>query len=229
MRDSRPAERSRRPDRWPRCREALERTGLNGRTVAIDEITVPSAIARAVPVGRPAGADLATIGAIKTPTEVDAIHAAAALSDIGHRAAREAGQAGATELEIWSHVSRCLNDYAGGAVVALGDVLSGPRTTLIGGPPTTRAARSGDSVLVDIALQLGGMWSDSCASWAVGEPQAAHRRAHAAVTAALEIGLEVLGPNVTAGHVDAVVREAVARRRLQLSARHRARCGFHRP
>ena len=54
------------------------------------------------------------------------------------------------------------------------------------------------------------MWSDSCASWAVGEPQAAHRRAHAAVTAALEIGLEVLGPNVTAGHVDGVVRAAVA-------------------
>ncbi len=191
-------------------REALERTTLYDRKVALDGYTIPSELSQIAPMGQPAGGEIAMLAAIKTPDEVEAIHAAVALCDAGHRAARDAAMEGATELEIWNHVHVAVAQRAGEPVVMLGDLLTGARTELIGGPPTDRTVGAGDAVLVDIATRLGGMWSDSCASWTVGKPRAAQRRAHAAVSTALEIGLRALGPTVTAGHVDAVVRGAVA-------------------
>ena len=124
-------------------REALERTTLYDRNVVLYGYTIPSELSQIAPMGQPAGGEIAMLAAIKTPDEVEAIHAAVALCDAGHRAARDAAMEGATELEIWNHVHVAVAQRAGEPVVMLGDLLTGARTELIGGPPTISHGRRG--------------------------------------------------------------------------------------
>jgi Xaa-Pro aminopeptidase len=89
--------------------------------------------------------------------------------------------------------------------------MSGPRTALIGEPPTDRPVAAGDAVLFDLAPRRDGWWADSCATVCCGRPSVALRRRHDAVRAALDAGLRAARPGVRAAAVDAAVRAALDR------------------
>jgi Xaa-Pro dipeptidase len=189
---------------------ALAAAGVSASRTIVDGATMPAALLPTL-AGAPAAptAGLALLPATKTPAEVEAVEAALRLCEAGHAAAREATRAGAEELELWAAVAAAIDRAAGGRTTVMADLVSGPRTEEVGGPPLRRALRTGDLVICDLVPRLDGIWADSCATWAVGEPPPAAVEMHAAAQRALHIGLEALRPGARAGDVDRAVRAEV--------------------
>jgi len=179
---------------------------LAGRRVAVEAHAVPAGLLEDAD-WVDAGAPLRTARAIKDPDELDALRAAIALCDAGQRAVRDALAPGVTELELWTAARAAMELAAGGRLAVLADLVSGPRTAEIGGPPTERAVAEGDLVLCDLVPRHRGVWGDSCATLAVGPPPAEAVVAHRRCVEALDAAIERLRPGVRAGAIDATVRD----------------------
>ena len=123
------------------------------------------------------------------------------------RRARTA-QPGVSELELWAAVRGAMEATAGARLPVLADLVSGPRTCDVGGPPSPRALAEGDLVLCDLVPRLGGYWGDSCATFAVGEPSAEAVAAHAGARATLDEVIAAVRPGAVAGELDALARAA---------------------
>ena len=174
--------------------------------VLVDDATVPAGPARALGDGARPAPGLPWLGAVKTPEEIAAVEAALRVCEAGHRAAREATRPGVNELEIWAAVSAAMTRTVGGRLVSIADLVTGPRTADVGGPPVDRPVQEGDLVLCDLVPRVDGIWGDSCATWAAGEPPAWAEQLHETATRALGEGLALLRPGVRAGQVHDRVR-----------------------
>jgi Xaa-Pro aminopeptidase len=178
---------------------------LAGTRVAIDAGTLPVALAAGLE-WVDVGDELTTARAVKDPDEVELIRAAISVCDTGQRAARAYAKAGITELELWAAVRGEMERAAGTRLPVLADLVSGLRTTEIGGPPSSRIIEDGDLVLCDLVPRVEGYWGDSCATFAVGEPSPEAREAHARARAVLAELVEAIGPGTVAGDLDALAR-----------------------
>ena len=179
---------------------------VGGRRVATEPGALPAALAGALELVDVTAA-LARARAVKDPDELEAIRAAIALCDVGQRVAREAAEPGLSELELWSAVRAAIELAAGVRTPLLADLVSGPRTAEVGGPPGTRTLAAGDPVLCDLVPRLAGYWGDSCATFVVGgEPAAGLAQAHRQAREALAVAVEGVRPGVRAGELDAAIR-----------------------
>lgn len=148
--------------------------------------------------------------AIKDAGELARISAAAELVEAGHRGLREAIEPGLSELELWDAAARAITAAGGDPEAAGVDLMVGERTALVGEPPGGARLASGEPVLFDLAPRRAAYWADSCATFVCGAPSAALRERHAAIAAALELGLDRLCPGISAGEVDAAIRDRLA-------------------
>ena len=178
---------------------------VDGRRVAAETGSLPAALADGVDAVDVTAA-LADERAIKDADEIARIRAALALCDVGQRAAREAAEEDATELDVWAAVRAAIEREAGGRVPLLADLVAGERTADVGGPPSSATLRRGGLVLVDLVPRRDGYWGDSCATFAVGEPDDAARARHRAAREALTRGLDAVRPGLRASELDALVR-----------------------
>jgi len=178
---------------------------LDGPSVAIDAGTLPAALALGLD-WVDVGAELAHARAVKDPDEIELIRAAIAVCDAGQGAARAHAAPGVSELELWAAIRWAMEEAAGSRVPVLADLVSGPRTTQIGGPPSMRALAEGDLVLCDLVPRVAGYWGDSCATFAIGEPHTAARAAHARARATLADVVAAIRPGAVAGELDALAR-----------------------
>jgi Xaa-Pro dipeptidase len=144
--------------------------------------------------------------AVKSPEEVELIRGAVRLADAGISACRAAARAGVREIDLWAATIGGIERAAGTRSPVLADLVSGPRTGGIGGPPGTRVLDDGDAILCDLAPRLRGWWSDSCATIAVGEPPPGLREAHQRAVETLDALLDALRPGATASELDALGR-----------------------
>jgi Xaa-Pro aminopeptidase len=152
------------------------------------------------------GPELARARAVKDEDEIALLRAALELCDAGQRAAREHARPGMTELDLWALVRAAIERVASERTPVLADLVAGPRTAEVGGPPGGRVLADGDLVLCDLVPRRGGYWGDSCSTFAVGEPSATARGRHRAATDALARAIEAVRPGVVAGEIDALVR-----------------------
>ena len=178
---------------------------LDAPTAAIDAGTFPAALAQDLD-WVDVGAELARTRAVKDLDEIELIRAAIAVCDAGQRAARAHAAADVSELDLWAAVRGAMESLAEARLPVLADLVSGPRTAEIGGPPTARVLAEGDLVLCDLVPRVAGYWGDSCATFAVGEPDAAARTAHARARAALADVVDAIRPGAVAGELDALAR-----------------------
>ena len=178
---------------------------LDGTRVAIDAGTLPVALAAGLD-WVDVGDELASARSVKDPDEVELIRAAISVCDAGQRAARAHAEAGITELELWAAVRGEMERAAGTRLPVLADLVAGLRTTEVGGPPSSRIIEDGDLVLCDLVPRVAGYWGDSCATFAVGEPSAAAREAHARARAVLVELVAAIGPGRVAGDLDTMAR-----------------------
>jgi Xaa-Pro aminopeptidase len=178
---------------------------VDGRRTAIDAGFFPAALARGID-WVDAGDRLAAAKAVKDPDEIERIRAAIAVCDAGQAAARETAAPGMTELDLWAHVRAAMERAAGGRIPVMADCVSGPRTCDVGGPPSTRTMREGDLVLIDLVPRVAGYWGDSCSTFALGEPPAAVREAHARAHETLDGVKAAIRPGAVARDLDGKAR-----------------------
>lgn len=180
-----------------------------GGRVAVEPHALPSSLASVLPAGTAdASGTLRRLRAVKAPAEVERIRAAIRLCDAGQAAARAAARPGLTELELWSAVTGAMEQAAGERLPLLADLVTGERTAEIGGSPGDRVLAEGDLVLCDLVPRLAGVWGDSCATFALGEPPAGAREAHARACETLDALAAALRPGAVAGDVDRLGRSA---------------------
>ena len=101
------------------------------------------------------------------------------MCDAGLAAARATAAAGVSELELWTAVRGAMEGSVHTRLPVLADLVAGPRTADVGGPPSARVMRDGDLDFCDLVPRVGGYWGDSRATFAIGEPSASARAAHA--------------------------------------------------
>jgi Xaa-Pro dipeptidase len=209
------------PTRWSRdpwdaylaaVGEALDGAESSGRLAV--ERSLPAALAESIANAVTIDEDLRRVRVTKTAEEVEALQRSAELASLGQRRAGERARPGMTELELFAEVRGALEAAAGEPLALGADLLSGERTLEVMGPPSNRTIRPGDPVLCDLVPRLGAYWGDSSTTPVVGEPSPEFERVHAVALAALEHGVATARPGLTAGALDAAVREVIERARF---------------
>jgi len=177
----------------------------DGGCVAVDAGYLPAALARDIDWVDVAE-ELVHARAVKDPDEVALMRASIAVCDAGQAAARANAAPGISELELWTAVRGALEAAAETRLPVLADLVSGPRTVEIGGPPGKRTLAEEDLVLCDLVPRVAGYWGDSCATFAVGQPSAAALEAHALVRDVLAELVAAIRPGAVAADLDALAR-----------------------
>jgi Xaa-Pro aminopeptidase len=88
--------------------------------------------------------------------------------------------------------------------------VAGRRQQNIGGWPGDYELREHDSLIVDLSVILDGYWSDSCATYFVGERTAQQAKMHKVVSDALDYGISLVRPGAVAKEIDQKVRQFIA-------------------
>jgi Xaa-Pro aminopeptidase len=148
--------------------------------------------------------------AIKDEVELETLRTAAGLlSRVALDQLPRAG-AGRAEREIAADLDHAMKG-AGFARPAFETIVaSGPNSALPHARPTDRILRDGDLVVLDFGGVYDGYCVDLTRTVAIGEPDVASARMHAAVLAAQAAAIAAVRPGVQAGAVDAAAREALA-------------------
>ena len=179
---------------------------VGSRKVAIEAATFPVALATEL-TWVDISAELALAKAVKDPDEIIKLREALALCDVGQQEARRCMEAGRTELDVWATVKAAIERKAGERAPVLVDLLSGPRTDLVGKPPSSRVLQQGDLVLIDLAPRRSGYWGDSCTTVALGKPSASVKTRYRMVRDVLERATDAIRPGIVAGELDTLVRQ----------------------
>jgi Xaa-Pro aminopeptidase len=144
---------------------------------------------------------------VKTDVELAKLRRNFALTDLGHKIARQETQTGKREIDVWSAVHAALMREVGGRV-ALGNdcVANTRRENNIGGAPEDVMLGEGDSLTVDLSTIHQGYWSDSCMTYYTQQPSAQQAKAHQTAREALEYGISLVKPGVVAKDLDQKIR-----------------------
>jgi len=153
---------------------------------------------------------LAELRAVKTAPELKRLRQAVKLCDCGQRAAKEQAGEGMTEVELYSLIHAAMEAEAGCRVPLLADLVSGPRTARVGGPPSSRILCQHDLVLVDLVARRDGYWGDSCNTFAIGAPSEPQRILFDRVLAALREAIAQVRPGLRVSELDRFLRQRMA-------------------
>lgn len=173
-------------------REALADAGLSSRsTLGIEAGAVPASAVLAID-GWYRGVRIADVSEpllelrrCKTEREIGLIRGAVRAADAGQRAlASGMTVAGLDELELYARVRAAVWEAAGGDVPVVGELVSGPRTSVVRYPggPVRRVVSPRDPVLMDISVRVAGYWADCTNThlYGGGRPSAREERRHVA-------------------------------------------------
>ncbi len=154
---------------------------------------------------------LAEIRVVKDQEEIQTIRESLALCDLGQGLAKKLARPGITEVELFAEIRKGMEIKEGGRLPILADMVSGPRTAQVGGPPSARRIDAGDPIICDLVPRHKGYWGDSCNTSVAGEPTAEHRKFFSGIAETLAAGIEKVRPGLRASELDAFLRERVAK------------------
>ncbi len=120
---------------------------------------------------------LSELRMVKEPQEIERIRAAAHVADAGMKAAMEAVDEGATEVQVAAAAELAMREH-GAEGFWRTYVASGPRTNIAHGLPTRRRVMRHDLVMVDLHPIVDGYSADICRTCVAGEPTDAQRTAY---------------------------------------------------
>ena len=108
--------------------------------------------------------------------ELESLRKANKILDYAYGAAKENAVAGKTELDLFGEMNRTALERFGPLAVIGGDVVSSTRTLAVGGLPTSRKLRRGDTVIIDMQVCHNNYWADTARTFFVGPPSEKQRR-----------------------------------------------------
>ena len=159
---------------------------------------------------RPAGGLVEAERAVKEPRELDAIRAAAALTDAVYDWVRERGLVGRTERAVALALEqemreRGADDPAFPSIVAAAENGALPHAT-----PRDVEIPANTLVTLDIGARLDGYCSDGTRAWATGELDDDLAELYETVRHAQQAALDAVRPGAEGKAVDAVARDLIA-------------------
>jgi len=185
------------------------------RLVGLEDWHVPrlylEALSKAVPRARYTGISRLILNSRKTKgsDELANLREAAKRLDLAYRVALENVKVGKTEVELCRDVMSDSILRHGSLEFSRGDTwLSGERTLKIGGPPTDRRFRNGDTVLLDLQSLYNNYWADGARTYVVGKATQEQEEIFRIIIAARKKGEALLRPGAIAKDIyNAVAQE----------------------
>ena len=151
---------------------------------------------------------------IKGTDEIDYITKATNILDFAYAETRKSLKAGVSELLLFSRFEEAVGDYCAMHFERTshlkGGIVSGPRTIDIGGPPTHRKIKHGDTVISDLQTAYNGYWSDMARTWAIETLRGSSlRKVRSVLLNALSNAEEILKPGTIASDVYNVISKTI--------------------
>jgi Xaa-Pro aminopeptidase len=132
-----------------------------------------------------------TVGATRTPGELERIERAAAIADQGFEALRETVRVGMREYELAAEIEAVM--HAAGAEDNFGLIAAGSHNVAIR-PPTDRRLEEGDVIIGEITPCYRGYLAQLCRTYILGEPTDVQRTTYDMLLAALVDGKTAAKP-----------------------------------
>ncbi|MCO5316380.1 MAG: aminopeptidase P family protein [Solirubrobacterales bacterium] len=160
----------------------------------------------------PAGGEVESLRRIKDPAELDAIAAAAELTDGIYRELVDRGMVGRTEIEISGFaVARMREEGAEPSFPPI--VAAGPNGASPHAEPSSRSLGRGELVTIDMGSRLDGYCSDCTRTFATGEESDLDDFARGIYAVTLEAqfaGLDAVRAGAEGADVDRAARDVIA-------------------
>lgn len=102
-----------------------------------------------------------------------------------------------SEQDLHTLIAQAYREKAGRPIAVFGDILTGERTSLIGGDATTRQMKKGDVIIADLLPENNGVFVDTTRTFFMGEPNKKQADAYYAVCRALRAGEQSLHAGVS--------------------------------
>lgn len=155
--------------------------------------------------------------AAKTDAELRGIRRAAAIADVGLRTFRDGIAHGVRDIELATEVESALERFGVGRdgvsrVRGYAFVMSGPQTSqchLDYEFSSTRVQRTGDNVLMELAVVADGYWQDLSRAFVIGEPRSDIARIYEVAEASFVAAQRAARPGATGHEVDTAARAVV--------------------
>jgi len=135
---------------------------------------------------------------IKSPAEFEVLRRSARLADLGARAASKAIRPGCSEYEIVAAAEGEMRRR--GADAHLVVIASKGEIELIG-PPEDKNLEVGDNVILEIAVQVHGYWTQTAQVFYVGGPNSDQSKIYRDTYLAYKTAVETIRPGVTCSEV----------------------------
>jgi Xaa-Pro aminopeptidase len=138
---------------------------------------------------------LSTGRRLKTTREVARLREACRVNDIGQAALAAHITPGVSEIELWQAVNGAMAAAVASEIRVSGELVSGPRTAVVNYPggPTTRRLAAGDTIIMDLSVQVDGYWSDTTNTLVVGRaPDARQATCCRAALGAFSVGFDLM-------------------------------------
>lgn len=160
---------------------------------------------------------LATARRKKDPDEILLMRGSIAAGEAGHAVALERIVPGMSELEAYNLVRDAACEHLGRQAIVYGDFVSGPRTDLVGGPPSARVVEPGDRFLLDFSVVVHGYRGDFANTFVVGgRPTDSERKRFELCREAMSEGEKLLRSGTRAREVDQAVRSVFSREKKEV-------------
>lgn len=147
---------------------------------------------------------------IKEPPEIELIKKAVQIAQEGFRQVESKVKAGATERELSAELQYRMK--LSGADKEAFDIIvaAGKNSALPHAKVSDYRLKEGDPVVIDWGAKVGGYHSDMTRTLFVGKPSDKMREIYNTVFEAQRKALDVIGPGMSSGEVDAVAREYIS-------------------
>jgi Xaa-Pro aminopeptidase len=133
---------------------------------------------------------------VKSPKEIEYIEKAAAITDIGIEAAKNAIRPGVTELEVYGEIMRAMAKAGGENPAITLPVLSGPKANTGHSLSSRRVIQAGEQVNVDVSGVYERYHCNAARAFHVGEPAKDVLEFHRKSVGVFDVIAKMLRPNL---------------------------------
>ncbi|MCB9418573.1 MAG: aminopeptidase P family protein [Ardenticatenaceae bacterium] len=148
---------------------------------------------------------------IKSPAEIEAIRAAATITDQAMAQVNTIARPGMSERELAWQLEKLMRESGADGMAFDVIVASGPNAALPHHHPGSRQLRAGDSLIVDMGAKLDGYHSDMTRTFYLGsEPDELFWSVYNLVQDAQTAVLDHIKPGMNGKKVDALARDVIA-------------------
>ena len=136
---------------------------------------------------------------VKSPAELAAMRKAAVIADTGYEVFRRAARVGRADYEVIAEVEqfyRALGVEDNFMIIGVG----GPEVRGMA-PPTGKRIGRGDMVTTELTPCVDGYYAQICRTLVAGEPSVEQRRVFQVYLDAMEAGIAVVKPGITAADI----------------------------